>query len=91
MTREEQALVAAAYRAVEDWLLLNGTLGADGNLIKEYRKLTPSDAEAKLRELMMQVAEKTFIAGMNWQHDKYDPETDKPFDLIVDEVLNASE
>lgn len=86
MTDKEQALVAATYRSAVDTLINIGM--AEGHYeVNTIKNLTPSDAEAKLRELMVKVAEKAFISGMNWQHDKYGP----PFDLIVDEVLNTTE
>jgi hypothetical protein len=87
MTDKEQALVAAAYRVAAgkafyecDRIRMTNL----GDVVYEaVISLTPAAAEAKLRAMMMEVAEKAFISGMDW------PTTAKDnLEQIVDEVLN---
>ncbi len=95
MTDKEQALVAAAYRvaagAVKKEGLcenLSGAADVSYNLAIEHSiqsigELTPSDAETKLRALMMGVA----ITMMNRMYGER-AWVDGPLRQIVDEVLN---
>jgi O6-methylguanine-DNA--protein-cysteine methyltransferase len=81
----EQALVAAAYRAAAEKCMFHEDDDAMDRQVKKMcaesiRKLTPSDAETKLRELMMQVAEKVSNIPRGKTYSIED---------IVDEVLNG--
>lgn len=76
MTAIEQTLIAAAYRAAAEVLINAGM--ADGHYeVNAIKKLTPSDAEAKLRELMME-------AALSVASSVY---TDAEVKQIVDEIL----